>query len=495
MISESTNTVEETMDSKPPAVVNATDSEQGEHLEAGETADDMGSGDQKWSSEEEKIEEPELEPTLADIGRPLNVEEGFINDLSAIDEQPTGVVPMLKDPPPSALDAMGNEVSIKLDPPASNVAAAATTRSGEEARTAADEAAKAAAKAAMPARKPGAVASAAPPSGKEIAEANFNSAAADGGENPKTTATGGGEDDSESPGKRKEINPSFQDVQKTGKWGNISKVEVYGVVAFSVISVVVAIIVIAVMVSRDNGAKEVTVPPATPAPTPMVTPIPAEERLRMIMKEVQDNPVASRLATNGTLPSDLTYYEGLLDSGVDCSLMPHECAMAWAIYEDTFPPATDVIAHRFAMASFYYSLGGEDWKVNTNWTTNSSYCDWHGIKCNRGKTDIEELYLPENNLVGEIPLALALVDTIAVISLKENAIGGNLPGDVIAHLPKLFSLYLQSNDLVGTIPENLRDNGALCESNFLNCGKKTMTFRLTLPPTSLSDSIAFYQLQ
>jgi hypothetical protein len=519
--------VEETVDSKPPAVADTTDFEQQHDVE--ETHYDMEYGDQKWSAEEEKMEESEPTPAdfeqqnnveettynidkddhniwsveeeemeeselmSADIERPLSFEEQFMDEPLNVDEQPSRAVTVLKDPPP--LDPMSSEVSLKLPPPASNAAAAATTTTfppGQEASTAADEAAKAAAKAAKPAKKPGAVASVAPPappSGKEIAEANFNSAAADGHEKPKEDATAGEGNDSNSPGqKKKEINTNFQDVQKTGKWGSITNVEMYGVAAISVIILIVVVVVIAVILSQDNGPKEETVPPATPVPTPMVTPIPVEERFHVIMQEVRDNPVALSLATNGTLPNDPTYYEGLLDSGVDCSLMPHECAMAWALYEDDSPPPTDDITHRFAMASLFYSLGGADWKVNTSWMTNSSYCEWHGIKCNRRMTDIEELDLSENNLLGEIPMALALVDSIAVISLKENAISGSLPGDLIANLPKLFVLYLQSNKLVGTIPANLRENGALCESSF-EFWQRGMTLWLMLPSASFSISV------
>ncbi|CAB9504417.1 leucine Rich Repeat [Seminavis robusta] len=257
------------------------------------------------------------------------------------------------------------------------------------------------------------------------------------------------------PQKKREINKDFRDVQTTGRWGDISQTEVYVVAAVVVVIVVVVIIVIAVVASGGESTEE-SVPPATMAPTAKATSLPPEELLSLLRNEWQSNPVTSQVP----LVNDPSYYADTLENG-NCTETPLDCAMSWALFEDAFPPPTDDIATRFAMANLYYSLGGDDWIKNTNWLTSSSYCDWYGVNCNRLQTEVEELNFDGNNLTGELPVALALVSPISVISLKNNAIGGLLPADIFAGMPNLFVLYLQGNRFTGPIPDNLQDNGAL----------------------------------
>ena len=61
----------------------------------------------------------------------------------------------------------------------------------------------------------------------------------------------------------------------------------------------------------------------------------------------------------------------------------------------------DQANNRFALATLYFSMGGPNWNNSTNWLSSNSYCEWHGINCNRLETEVEELDLGENNLIGE----------------------------------------------------------------------------------------------
>jgi len=38
------------------------------------------------------------------------------------------------------------------------------------------------------------------------------------------------------------------------------------------------------------------------------------------------------------------------------------------------------------LAAFYSYTGGTSWRNSTNWLTNASYCDWHGISCDSNNT-------------------------------------------------------------------------------------------------------------
>lgn len=254
-------------------------------------------------------------------------------------------------------------------------------------------------------------------------------------------------------GSKREVNPKFKDVQETGSWGGISTVEkvVVGVLAIAIlVGVIVAVVIV---LGRDDTPKEELVPAITLPPTAKATAMPADEKFGIILAELENNPVTA--PTAGTLSTDISTYAGKADDEAACVEFPTECAMDWYLYKDDFPPESNNIMDRFALATLYYSLGGPGWKNNTKWLTDASYCQWYGLSCNRRETEVEEIDLAENKLVGKLPIELSLIDTVAVMSLKQNQISGGLPGDVIASMPKLFVLYLQNNMLTGPIPDNL----------------------------------------
>lgn len=59
---------------------------------------------------------------------------------------------------------------------------------------------------------------------------------------------------------------------------------------------------------------------------------------------------------------------------------------------------------RLALLRLYESLGGPNWKTQTNWTsTATSPCDgWYKVKCDANGF-VSEIELVDNNLVGTIP--------------------------------------------------------------------------------------------
>ena len=362
--------------------------------------------------------------------------------------------PTLKDPPPpSGVDnAVGVDAANSSGTPVPPV-----TEPGQVTPEAADE------EAGQPAdnsQQPGAVSSTEVPLGandKETPKAAEGPNTAD--QNSKKT-TEQGEGEGKPKKSEREINPNFRDVQSTGKWGTISKMEMIIVGVVSVLIVIGVIVAVILVVGRDEDPVVDVVPAATQAPTPMATPIPAAERFPFLIDALGSNNATMSLV-EGRYSGDPADYEGLVGPGGECSSLPHVCAMSWVLYEDTFPPASNDIVDRFAMAALYYSLGGRSWKNNSNWLSPESYCEWYGIKCNRKETDIEEIDLVDNNLVGEIPLELGLADTVHAVSLKVNAISGGLPGAVFGGMPQLYVLYIQDNQLTGTIPNNLRGNNSL----------------------------------
>ncbi len=69
---------------------------------------------------------------------------------------------------------------------------------------------------------------------------------------------------------------------------------------------------------------------------------------------------------------------------------------------------------RWALATFYYSLWGEEWTVNDGWM-NTGYlnneCTWHGLVCNQAGM-VTSIDLSENGLWGYIPLEVSLFKSI-----------------------------------------------------------------------------------
>ena len=55
------------------------------------------------------------------------------------------------------------------------------------------------------------------------------------------------------------------------------------------------------------------------------------------------------------------------------------------------------------LAAFYIHTEGHSWRNSTNWLTNASYCDWHGISCDNNNTTPQRLHFFDNLLGGALP--------------------------------------------------------------------------------------------
>ena len=89
----------------------------------------------------------------------------------------------------------------------------------------------------------------------------------------------------------------------------------------------------------------------------------------------------------------------------------------------------DYIREKEALIVLYNTTNGDNWKNNTNWCSDQPLKTWHGIKTN-DEGFVSELYLNSNQLSGTIP-------------------------DEIGHLVHLTSLWLFSNRLSGHIPQGI----------------------------------------
>jgi len=94
-----------------------------------------------------------------------------------------------------------------------------------------------------------------------------------------------------------------------------------------------------------------------------------------------------------------------------------------------------------ALIAIYNSTNGEQWKNNTGWTMTNTPCSWHGVTCSNGH--VTRLYLQDNQLSGTIPPEIEGLSHLAVFNIKNNEICGKIPVELMeqSHL-----WYLNIND-------------------------------------------------
>ena len=114
---------------------------------------------------------------------------------------------------------------------------------------------------------------------------------------------------------------------------------------------------------------------------------------------------------------------------------------------------------RAALIALYNSTNGPLWTNNTNWGSTEALNTWHGVVT--GTTGrVTSLWLPGaycagNNMVGNLPDALGNLDYLFFLNMCGSGLNGMIPD--LSRLTYLQQLYLNNNDLSGTIPATLGD--------------------------------------
>ena len=95
---------------------------------------------------------------------------------------------------------------------------------------------------------------------------------------------------------------------------------------------------------------------------------------------------------------------------------------------------------RASLITLYERTGGKNWSVSTNWLSEESVADWHGVTVDEyGK--VTGLTLAENNLVGSIPGQLGDLASLKVLDLSNNeGLSGLLPRSFIGLNPERLIL-------------------------------------------------------
>jgi hypothetical protein len=117
----------------------------------------------------------------------------------------------------------------------------------------------------------------------------------------------------------------------------------------------------------------------------------------------------------------------------------------------------DVKLQRFALSTFFYATGGEDWSINTDWLDfNQQECDWYfggdGGPCNDGV--YTDLFLERIDMAGSLPEELAILTGLQTIQLENGIFTGSIPTR-LGELTDLEVLGLRNLGLDGEIPSEL----------------------------------------
>ncbi len=150
------------------------------------------------------------------------------------------------------------------------------------------------------------------------------------------------------------------------------------------------------------------------------------------------------------------------------------------------PTATD----RTALVALYNATDGPNWKNDTNWLSDASIGEWHGVTTNNSGR-VTQLVLTGNQLSGEIPPELGGLTNLERLSLMNNCCGlsGRIPAE-LGSLTNLRSLNLAGNLLSGTIPPELGNLSNL-EELWLSANQLSGLLPQSLTSLSVMKSLRF----
>jgi hypothetical protein len=110
-------------------------------------------------------------------------------------------------------------------------------------------------------------------------------------------------------------------------------------------------------------------------------------------------------------------------------------------------------SQRGILIDLYDATQGDYWTNKTGWLSNSTVCEWFGVKCS-ASGEVTELWMSFNRLNGTIPSSLANLTSLVAIRLSNNHLSGTIPQS-LGQLDALQVLHLDFNRLSGTVPQSL----------------------------------------
>jgi Leucine-rich repeat (LRR) protein len=121
-------------------------------------------------------------------------------------------------------------------------------------------------------------------------------------------------------------------------------------------------------------------------------------------------------------------------------------------FKPNFLTAQVNVQDSLALVALYNSTDGPHWNSRDNWLTSTPVSSWYGIILNGNR--VTSLFLESNNLNGNIPDELGNLTSLQKLYLYSNKLTGTIPAS-LGSLTNLQHLYLFNNQLSGTIPAEI----------------------------------------
>ena len=134
-----------------------------------------------------------------------------------------------------------------------------------------------------------------------------------------------------------------------------------------------------------------------------------------------------------------------------------------------------------ALVALYTATDGPNWVNNDNWLTNAPLGDWYGVNTDssgrvvrldlNGQWDSDAQEIIPHGLSGPIPTELGRLTDLESLYLNNNDLTGPIPTE-LGRLADLRTLNLSGNDLTGPIPTEL---GELVSLTWLSLSSNSLT--------------------
>jgi len=109
-------------------------------------------------------------------------------------------------------------------------------------------------------------------------------------------------------------------------------------------------------------------------------------------------------------------------------------------------------AQKSALISLHAATQGGGWYNKWNLTSDPCEDFWYGVKCTG--PNVYSLVLQKNNLLGTIPPQLGLIHTLQFLYFSNNQIAGTIPSE-LGMIRGLIQIGFDTNMLTGSLPSEI----------------------------------------